>query len=53
MLRSGLLRELEQATPVPVLVAPSSARARSGHRLALAVAAGDRLDAAAIRNGRT
>ncbi|HET7171697.1 MAG TPA: universal stress protein [Gaiellales bacterium] len=40
LLRSGLARELEQVTPVPVLVAPPSTRARSGHRLALAVAAG-------------
>jgi nucleotide-binding universal stress UspA family protein len=39
LLRSGLARELEQATPVPVLVSPPSTRARSGHRLALAVAA--------------
>jgi nucleotide-binding universal stress UspA family protein len=39
LLRSGLARELEAATPVPVLVAPPSTRARSGHRLALAVEA--------------
>jgi hypothetical protein len=37
---------------VPVLVAPPSTRARSGHRLALAVAAGQRLEAAVVRNGR-
>src|SRR5690242_14478446 len=37
LLRSGLARELEAATPVPVLVAPPSTRARSGRRLALAV----------------
>jgi nucleotide-binding universal stress UspA family protein len=42
LLRSGLARELEAATPVPVLVAPPSTRARSGHRLALAVGAGGR-----------
>jgi nucleotide-binding universal stress UspA family protein len=42
LLRSGLARELEAATPVPVLVAPPSTRARSGHRLAVAVEAGGR-----------
>jgi nucleotide-binding universal stress UspA family protein len=42
LLRSGLAAELEAATHVPVLVAPPSTRARSGHRLALAVAAGGR-----------
>lgn len=42
LLRSGLARELEAATPVPVLVAPPSTRARSGARLALAVGAGGR-----------
>jgi len=52
LLRSGLARELEQVTPVPVLVAPPSTRARSGHRLGLAVAAGERLEAAVVRNGR-
>jgi nucleotide-binding universal stress UspA family protein len=52
LLRSGLARELEQATPVPVLVAPPSTRARSGHRLATAVAAGERLEAAVARNRR-
>lgn len=52
LLRSGLARELEQVTPVPVLVAPPSTRGRSGHRLALAVAAGERLEAAAMRSGR-
>jgi nucleotide-binding universal stress UspA family protein len=52
LLRSGLARELEQVTPVPVLVAPPSTRARSGHRLALAVAASERLEAAGMRNGR-
>jgi nucleotide-binding universal stress UspA family protein len=33
-LRSGLARELESATAVPVLVAPPSTRTRSGRRLA-------------------
>jgi nucleotide-binding universal stress UspA family protein len=33
-LRSSLARELEAATPVPVLVAPPSTRRRSGRRLA-------------------
>jgi nucleotide-binding universal stress UspA family protein len=42
LLRSGLARELEAATPVPVLVAPPSTRARSGRRLALAVEAAGR-----------
>jgi nucleotide-binding universal stress UspA family protein len=41
-LRSGLARELEAATPVPVVVAPPSSRARSGHRLALADEVGGR-----------
>jgi nucleotide-binding universal stress UspA family protein len=36
-LRCPLARELEAATPVPVLVAPPSTRRRSGHRLAVAV----------------
>jgi|SRR5689334_11391736 nucleotide-binding universal stress UspA family protein len=40
LLRSGLVRDLEAATHVPVLVAPPSTRARSGHRLTLAVEAG-------------
>ena len=35
-LRCTLARELEAATPVPVLVAPPSTRKRSAHRLALA-----------------
>ena len=35
-LRCSLARELEAATPVPVLVAPPTTRERSGHRLALA-----------------
>jgi hypothetical protein len=39
LLRSGLATELEAATHIPVLVAPPSTRARSGHRLTLAVAA--------------
>jgi nucleotide-binding universal stress UspA family protein len=39
LLRSGLATELEAATRVPVLIAPPSTRARSGHRLALALAA--------------
>ncbi|HEX5248797.1 MAG TPA: universal stress protein [Gaiellales bacterium] len=42
LLRSGVARELEAATHVPVLVAPPSTRARSGHRLALAAAGGGR-----------
>jgi nucleotide-binding universal stress UspA family protein len=42
MLRSRLVRELEAATHVPVLVAPPSTRARSGHRLTLAAAADGR-----------
>lgn len=37
LLRSGLATELEAATHVPVLVAPPSTRARSEHRLTLAV----------------
>jgi len=41
LLRSGLATELEAATQVPVLVAPPSTRARSGHRLALAPATRD------------
>ena len=35
-LRCGLVRDLEAATPVPVLVAPPSTRKRSERRLALA-----------------
>lgn len=35
-LRGGLVRELEAATAVPVLVAPPSTRKRSGRRLAVA-----------------
>ena len=42
LLRSGLARELEAATDVPILVAPPSTRARSGHRLTLAAGAGGR-----------
>ena len=34
MLRSPLARDLEAATPVPVLVAPPSTRKRSDQRLA-------------------
>jgi nucleotide-binding universal stress UspA family protein len=41
-LRCLLARELEAATPVPVLVAPPSTRNRSGHRLAVAVDAATR-----------
>ena len=41
-LRSTLARELEAATPVPVLVAPPSTRKRSTHRLAVAAEAGAR-----------
>jgi len=36
-LRCTLARDLEAATPVPVLVAPPSTRKRSDHRLSLAV----------------
>jgi nucleotide-binding universal stress UspA family protein len=36
MLRCALARELEAATPVPVLVAPPSTRKRSTHRLSSA-----------------
>jgi nucleotide-binding universal stress UspA family protein len=39
-LRSTLARELEAATPVPVLVAPPSTRKRSVRRLAVPVGAG-------------
>jgi nucleotide-binding universal stress UspA family protein len=35
-LRSTLARELEAATPVPVVVAPPTSRTRSDHRLAVA-----------------
>jgi nucleotide-binding universal stress UspA family protein len=42
LLRSGLARELEAATDVPILVAPPSTRARSGRRLALAAGPGGR-----------
>jgi nucleotide-binding universal stress UspA family protein len=52
LLRSGLARELEEVTPVPVLIAPPSTRARSGQRLAVAVAAGERLEAAGVGNAR-
>jgi nucleotide-binding universal stress UspA family protein len=38
MLRCTLARELEAATPVPVLVAPPSSRKRSDQRLAVAAA---------------
>ncbi|HEY7208432.1 MAG TPA: universal stress protein [Gaiellaceae bacterium] len=38
-LRCTLARELEAATPVPVLVAPPSTRKRSDHRLAAAAGA--------------
>ncbi|HET7571905.1 MAG TPA: universal stress protein [Gaiellaceae bacterium] len=41
-LRSTLARELEAATPVPVLVAPPSTRKRSERRLAVAAAALER-----------
>jgi nucleotide-binding universal stress UspA family protein len=41
-LRSGLARELEAATPVPVLVAPPATRRRSDTRLELASAAATR-----------
>lgn len=37
-LRSGLARELEAVTPVPVLVAPPSTRQRSDRRLAVPAA---------------
>lgn len=38
-LRSGVARELEAVTPVPVLVAPPSTRKRSEQRLAIATEA--------------
>jgi nucleotide-binding universal stress UspA family protein len=41
-LRCTLARELEAATPVPVLVAPPATRERSDHRLAMAAEAGTR-----------
>lgn len=41
-LRSSLARELEAATPVPVLVAPPSTRNRSVRRLAVAADGGGR-----------
>jgi nucleotide-binding universal stress UspA family protein len=41
-LRCALARELEAATPVPVLVAPPSTRSRSDHRLSAAAEAGAR-----------
>jgi len=34
-LRSTLARDLEAATPIPVVVAPPATRSRAGHRLAL------------------
>lgn len=41
-LRCTLARELEAATPIPVLVAPPSTRQRSGRRLAAAATAATR-----------
>ena len=41
-LHCTLARELEAATPVPVLVAPPTTRDRSDHRLSVAGAAGTR-----------
>jgi nucleotide-binding universal stress UspA family protein len=41
-LRSMLARELEAATPVPVLIAPPQTRKRTGRRLAVAEAAAAR-----------
>jgi nucleotide-binding universal stress UspA family protein len=41
-LRCALVRDLEAATPVPVLVAPPSTRKHSGQRLAVARHAGTR-----------
>jgi nucleotide-binding universal stress UspA family protein len=41
-LRSTLARELEAATPVPVLVAPPQTRKRTERRLAVAEASGAR-----------
>jgi nucleotide-binding universal stress UspA family protein len=41
-LRCGPVRDLEAATPIPVLVAPPSTRKHSGRRLALAAVAGTR-----------
>jgi nucleotide-binding universal stress UspA family protein len=41
-LRSTLARELEAATPIPVVVAPPTTRRRSDHRLAIAAGAAAR-----------
>lgn len=41
-LRSNLARELEAATPVPVVLAPPTTRKRSDHRLAVATAVSTR-----------
>jgi nucleotide-binding universal stress UspA family protein len=41
-LRSTLARELEAATPVPVVLAPPTTRRRSDHRLAVATGAATR-----------
>ena len=41
-LRCTLARELDAATPVPVLVAPPTTRKRSDHRLSVAIAASAR-----------
>jgi len=41
-LRCTLARELEAATPVPVLVAPPSTRRHSDHRLSMALDAAER-----------
>jgi nucleotide-binding universal stress UspA family protein len=38
-LRSTLARDLEAATPIPVVVAPPTTRSRADHRLAVAAAA--------------
>jgi hypothetical protein len=41
-LRCTLARDLEAATPVPVVVAPPSTRKRSDHRLSLTATASTR-----------
>jgi nucleotide-binding universal stress UspA family protein len=41
-LRCTLARELEAATPIPVVVAPPTTRKRANHRLAVAAAASTR-----------
>jgi nucleotide-binding universal stress UspA family protein len=43
-LRCTLARELEAATPVPVLVAPPATRKRSDHRLSVAAGPGEAVE---------